>query len=297
MQGVVVPVPGPLDLGLTLGHLARGAYDPTILVDGDGFWRATRTPDGPATLNLRADGSGVRARAWGPGAAAALEAVPDLVGAHDDPSVFEPKHQVLRDPWRRMRGLRLGRTGAVIEALVPSILEQKVTGREAFRSYWALVRRYGERAPGPVELLLPPAPHVLAELPYWAYHPLGIERRRADIVRRSCARAARLEEAASMAIADAYRRLQAIQGVGPWTAAEVARNALGDPDAVSVGDYHLKNHVAWVLAGEPRATDERMLELLEPYRGQRARAIRLIEACPTPPRYGPRVKLRDIARS
>jgi 3-methyladenine DNA glycosylase/8-oxoguanine DNA glycosylase len=196
-----------------------------------------------------------------------------------------------------MRGLRLGRTGAVIEALVPSILEQKVTGREAFRSYTALVRRYGELAPGPADLRLPPAPHVLAELPYWAYHPLGIERRRADIVRRACARAARLEETASMSMPDAYRRLQAIQGIGPWTAAEVARDALGDPDAVSVGDYHLKNHVAWVLAGEARATDERMLELLEPYRGQRTRAIRLIEACPTPPRFGPRVKLRDIARA
>ena len=111
------------------------------------------------------------------------------VGANDDPSVFEPKHHVLRDPWRRMRGLRLGRTGAVVQALVPSILEQKVTGREAFRSYWALVRKYGEPAPGPADLLLPPAPRVLAELPYWAFHPLGIERRRADTVRRACARA------------------------------------------------------------------------------------------------------------
>jgi 3-methyladenine DNA glycosylase/8-oxoguanine DNA glycosylase len=297
MQSVVVSVPGPLDLGLTLGHLARGVYDPTILIDGDSFWRATRTREGPATLNLWADGSGLRARAWGPGAAVALQAAGDLVGAHDDPSVFEPKHDVLRDPWRRMRGLRLGRTGAVIEALVPSILEQKVTSREAFRSYTALVRKYGEPAPGPAGLVLPPAPQVLAELPYWAYHPLGIERRRADTIRRACARASRLEEAASMSMPDAYKRLQAIAGVGPWTAAEVARDALGDPDAVSVGDYHLKNHVAWVLAGEPRATDERMLELLEPYRGQRARAIRLIEACPTPPRFGPRVKLRDIAHT
>ena len=297
MQGVVVSVPGPIDLGLTLGHLARGGYDPTTLIDGEGFWRATRTREGAATLNLRADGSGVRARAWGPGAAAALQTAGDLVGAYDDPSVFEPKHDVLRDPWRRMRGLRLGRTGAVIEALVPSILEQKVTGREAFRSYRALVRKYGECAPGPVDVWLPPTPQILAELPYWAYHPLGIERRRADTVRRACARAARLEEAASMPVADAYRRLQAIQGVGRWTAAEVARDALGDPDAVSVGDYHLKNQVAWVLAGEPRATDERMLELLEPYRGQRARAIRLIESCAAPPRFGPRVKLRDIAHT
>src|SRR5207253_7839614 len=131
-----------------------------------GFWRTTRTPEGPATLNLRAGADGIRARAWGPGADVALVAAAGLVGAHDDPSAFEPKHHVLREPWRRMRGLRLGRTGAVVEALVPSILEQKVTGREAFRSYWALVRRYGERAPGPADLLLPPAPHVLAELPY-----------------------------------------------------------------------------------------------------------------------------------
>ena len=289
-------VDGPLDLGLTIGHLPRGVYDPRYLIDDEGFWRATRTAEGPATLNLKGTAGGVRARAWGPGAALALAAAPALVGALDDPSVFEPKHPVLRDPWRRMRGLRLGRTGAVVEAMVPSVIEQKVTGREAFRSYWSLVRAYGERAPGPRDLLVPPAPHVLAELPYWAYHPLGIERKRADTVKRVCARAARMEEAASMPTADAYRRLQAIQGVGPWTAAEVARDALGDPDAVSVGDYHLKNHVAWVLAGEPRATDERMLELLEPYRGQRARAIRLIEACPTPPRFGPRVKLRDIAR-
>ncbi|MGZ4189512.1 MAG: DNA-3-methyladenine glycosylase family protein [Actinomycetota bacterium] len=296
MERQVFVLDGPVDLGLTVGPLVRGAYDPTARFDAEGFWRATRTPDGPATLHLAADGDRVDARAWGPGAARALAGVPALVGADDRPEVFTPRHAVLRDAWRRMRGLRLGRTGAVLEALVPSIIEQKVTGKEAFRSYERLVRRYGERAPGPAGLLVPPSPKVLAELPYWAYHPLGIERRRADIVRRACARAARLEETSSMPLEDAYRRLRAIQGIGPWTAAEVGRVAFGDPDAVSVGDYHLKNHVAWVLAGEPRATDERMLELLEPYRGQRARAIRLIEACPTPPRFGPRVKLREIAR-
>jgi 3-methyladenine DNA glycosylase/8-oxoguanine DNA glycosylase len=296
VERTVVELPEPVDLGLTLGPLVRGRWDPTIRLTADEFWRATRTPEGPATLHLRARGRRVEARAWGPGAPHALSRVAELVGAADDPGAFEPKHAVLRDPWRRLRGFRLCRTGAVVEALVPSIIEQKVTGPEAFRGYAALVGKYGEPAPGPADLMLPPEPSVLAELPYWAYHPLGIERRRADIVRRACARAARMEEAAWMTIPDAYRRLRAIDGVGRWTAAEVARVALGDPDAVSVGDYHLKNHVAWVLAGEPRATDERMLELLEPYRGQRTRAIRLIEACPTPPRFGPRVKLRSIAR-
>ena len=98
-----------------------------------------------------------------------------------------------------------------------------------------------------------------------------------------------------MSMPDAYRRLQAIQGIGPWTAAEVARVALGDPDAVSVGDFHLKNVVTFALTGEARGTDERMLELLEPYRPQRARAVRLIEMCaPSPPKFGPRIQRRNI---
>jgi 3-methyladenine DNA glycosylase/8-oxoguanine DNA glycosylase len=78
-------------------------------------------------------------------------------------------------------------------------------------------------------------------------------------------------------------------GIGPWTAAEVTLRALGDPDAVSFGDFHLKNLVAFALAGEPRGTDERMLELLEPWRGHRTRVIRLLEASGIEaPRYGPR---------
>ncbi len=96
---------------------------------------------------------------------------------------------------------------------------------------------------------------------------------------------------------DAYRLLLAIPGVGPWTAGEVGRAALGDPDAVSVGDYHLPSLVAWLLAGERRADDARMLELLEPYRGQRGRVIRLLEAAGTwPPRRGPRMPARSIDR-
>ena len=88
-----------------------------------------------------------------------------------------------------------------------------------------------------------------------------------------------------------------IAGVGRWTSAEVRRVALGDPDAVSVGDYHLPHAVAWALAGEARADDARMLELLEPFAGHRARVVRLIEvAAIGAPRRGPRMPLRAIAR-
>jgi 3-methyladenine DNA glycosylase/8-oxoguanine DNA glycosylase len=198
---------------------------------------------------------------------------------------------------RRLPGLRIGRTGAVVEALVPTVLEQKVQGIVAKRSYARLARLLGEPAPGPAPLLLPPEPDRLAALPYHAFHPLGVERRRADTVRLVARHATRLEEAAAMTPDGARRRLQAVPGVGPWTAAEVALFALGDADAVSVGDYHLPHHVAWALAGEARADDRRMLELLEPYRGNRGRVLRLLVAgTPGPPRFGPRLPLRDIAR-
>jgi 3-methyladenine DNA glycosylase/8-oxoguanine DNA glycosylase len=204
-----------------------------------------------------------------------------------------------------VRGLRIGRTERVIEALVPAVLEQKVTGDEARRAYRGLVARFGEDAPGPRGLRLPPAPSTLASVPYHALHPVGIERRRAHLLAAVCRDATRLETlgsaaagpaAAPEARATAYAALRAYPGIGPWTTAEVGIRALGDPDAVSVGDFHAPNMVAWALAGEPRGTDERMLELLEPYRGQRGRVTRLLElAGVEAPKYGPRLSPRRIA--
>ena len=178
-------------------------------------------------------------------------------------------------------------------ALLPAIMEQKVTGDEAGRRTGAWCGS-GEEAPGPGGLRLPPSPETLAALPYWAYHPFGLEQRRADTIRRAAGRAAWLEAGGPRP--DAMARLQQLPGIGPWTAAETVRVAMGDPDAISVGDFHLPNLVAWVLAGEPRGDDARMLELLAPYAGQRARVIRLLELCGLrAPRYGPRFAGRSIA--
>ena len=289
----------PLDLTLTVGIHWRGPLDPTMRLRRGEIVRATRTMDGPATIRLSVTRGTLRAEAWGPGASAVLAAVPALVGLDDDPSAFRPEHPLLRELARHSIGLRIGRSGAVMEALVPAIIEQKVTGTEAFRAFTALVRTFGEPAPGvgkDLDLWVQPAPETLARLPYHRFHPLGLERRRADTIRFAASRAARLEECASMPLDAARRRLESLPGVGPWTAAEVALRALGDADAVSVGDYHLPNLVAWALAGEPRASDARMLELLEPYRGQRARVIRLLESSGIrAPRYGPRMEAREIA--
>ncbi len=286
----------PLRLDLTLGLLRHGLGDPTVAVAPGRFARVTLTPDGAATLLLRVAGDSLEAEAWGPGADVALAGVPDLVGWDDRPADLHPVHPIVADLAHRLIGLRIGRTGNVMESLVPAILEQKVTGKEAFAAYRGLVRRFGRPAPGPLGLWLPPLPEDMAALPYHAFHPLGIERRRADTIRRAAARASRLEETSRTAPADAYRRLQAIPGVGAWTAAEVGIRAFGDPDAVSVGDYHLPSLVGWALAGEPQADDARMLELLEPYRGQRGRVIRLLEVGGIRrERRGPRMAPRAIA--
>jgi 3-methyladenine DNA glycosylase/8-oxoguanine DNA glycosylase len=287
----------PVDLWLTLGPLRRGPRDPTVRVDRTGtWWRATRTPQGPATACYGAEADGIRVAAWGPGAAWCLDAAPELLGARDSLDGFSPTGLV-GELHRHFPGLRIARSQAVFEALLPSILEQKVTGREAHDAFAAIVRAWGEPAPGPVPLRLQPAPEALAVTPYWAFHPLGVERKRTTAIQLAASRAHRVEETAALPMADAHRRLQALPGVGPWTSAEVAIVALGDADAVSVGDFHLPHLVSYALTGERRGTDERMLELLSPWPGHRGRVLRLLTRSGRyPDRRGPRMAVRAFTR-
>jgi 3-methyladenine DNA glycosylase/8-oxoguanine DNA glycosylase len=282
----------PLDLALTLAPIGQGPW--LRLEDGEA-WRASNTPDGPATIRLMHSGPGVEVEAWGPGAAWAAQHALALCGGDDDDAGFHPGHPLLVQVRKRNPGVRIPKTLAVFEALVPTILGQKVTSVEAHRSYRALVEALGEPAPGPVRLTVPPTPRVLARTPYWTFHRFGIERRRAEVIIGAARRATRLEETVAMDIPAAYERLVSFPGVGPWTAAKVSLVALGDADAVPVGDYNLPHSVGYALEGTPRSSDRRMLELLDPYRGHRARVIRLIGlAGIRAPRFGPRMPLRNI---
>ena len=261
----------PLDLGSTLGPMRRGPGDPTFRYERPGgLWRTSRTPEGPATLRLAvrpADGE-VAATAWGPGAASVLDGLPELLGAGDDASGFAPTHPVLRDTWRAHPGWRVPRTGRILEALAPAVLEQKVTGREAWRAWRWLVLRYGEPAPGPVHLLprglaVVPDPATWARVPSWDWHRAGVDLTRSRTLVTAAGRAGRLEGLAARP---------------PAEAAAVLRTTL----------------VGWALVGEP-VDDDTMLELLEPYRGHRYRAVRMVELAGLhPPRRGPRFEGRDF---
>lgn len=295
----------PLSLRLTLAPLGRGPHDPTTQWDAAGVWRTFRTPDGPATLRLTQKetrlglcGGDVEATAWGNGAEWAIAAVPALLGAGDDWSHLDVSaHPLLRDVRHRMPGLRLTRTGRVLEALLPAIIEQKITSTEAYRSWARLVRRHGEPAPGPAPaaIRVAPAPDQWRRVPSWEWHQAGVDPRRSRAVIEACVAASALERTTNpaLAAAEVSRRLRSVPGIGVWTAAETMQRSHGDPDAVSVGDYHLAAHVGSALIGR-RVDDEGMLELLEPWRGQRQRVVRLILASGfRTERHGPRMTIQD----
>jgi 3-methyladenine DNA glycosylase/8-oxoguanine DNA glycosylase len=285
---------------LALSPFRYGGSDPTTWLTPHEFVRATFTPDGPGTLRIGwgAGDEGISAEAWGAGAGWLLDRVGAYTGADDVDVDLPDLHPVVTRAVRDHPGLRVGASGGLYHELLPTIVAQRITSGEALRQWQRLCLELGSPAPGPfARLRLPPAPEVLARRPAWWFHPLGIESKRARALTEVAAHAHRLWEWAAAGAVVTASRLALIRGVGPWTIGSVLGPALGDPDAVAVGDYHLANMVAWALAGEPRATDDRMLELLEPYRGQRGRVIRLIGLSGSRvPAFGPRKRILPMHR-
>jgi len=288
MSRRTIPLSFAVDLESSMRLLRLGRGDPTIHVAQRALLRASRTPDGPSTLRAQHAGDRLEVEAWGEGASWALEHAPALLGCLDDRAGFDPEHAIVRGLHRRADGLRLPRTGQILHALLPAVLSQQVTVFEAKRAHRLLVERWGEPAPGPSGLMLPPEPQQISELAYHDLHVIGVEKKRADVLKRVAAHASRLEAMAALPAAELRARLESLPGVGQWTSAEVARVVLGDADAVSVGDRNLKHQVSWALASEPRGSDARMLELLEPFAGHRGRVCVLIEGSGIKaPLYGP----------
>lgn len=314
-------VPVRYDFARTVRALPMGHHDPCFRISGNALWWTTRTPDGPATLRLCRDGAEVEAIAWGAGREWIIAQADAVAGLRDDLTGFQELaqgHPVVVRLAKIYSGHRIAATGRVFQRLLRAVFEQRVSQAAAYRSYVAMVRYFHravdqEPAPGPLATLtLPPRPEVIAASPYWVFHPLGVEQKRADALCRLAAIADRLEACPDPA--SLTRRMTSLRGVGLWTAAEVTRAAFGDPDAISVGDLHIPHTVAWALAGQVRAgardagpearkgdlspADHRMLELLEPFQGHRGRVCILLQlAGLRAPRLGPRQPIRTIAPS
>jgi 3-methyladenine DNA glycosylase/8-oxoguanine DNA glycosylase len=287
-----------LDLAGVLAPLRRGRGDPTWRSAGEGsaIWRVSTTPDGPATTRLRRRSDGtVVCDAWGPGAQWSLDGLPMLLGAGDRPEEFVAHHPLVADASRRMPGLRFGASGRVWDVLVPSVLEQKVTGVEARRSWRELCRRFGDPAPGPAPdgMRVPPSPAQVRGIPDWEWHKAGVDSARRRAILACAAVAHRLEAACELGGEPGRELLRKVPGIGVWTAAEVAQRAWGDTDAVSVGDFHIPTLVGWALVGRP-LDDAGMLGVLAPYAPQRQRAVRFVEVSGfRRPRFGPRFSPKD----
>lgn len=286
-------------LGQLVGIFRRGAGDPTSLhgVAGAGFVRAVQTPAGPATLELRSrpERGCVEATAWGDGAGWLLERLPSLLGDDDEPEGFVPHHDLVAESLRRHPHWRVPRSQLVVDALVPAIIEQKVTGQEAFGGFRRLVQRFGAPAPGPYAargLRVPPTAAQWAAIPSWEYLKASVDPARSRAIMAAVRVAGRLEQLVDLPPEQARARMRSLPGIGVWTAAEVAQRALGDPDAVSFGDYHVAKNIGWALVGH-EVDDAGLAELLAPYAGHRYRVQRLLElAGAFRPRHGPRMAPR-----
>ena len=314
MEEIEVQLTGPYSLQRTLRPLQRGSGDPTMTRDETGIWRGLLTPAGPASMQLQEQvfdrGVTIIARTFGPGAEWAAGTVSDLVGAGDDPESFRYRLRNISaeshwspEQYRTVQFVtaayerttwRLPRSHGVWEALLAAVLEQKVTGKEARGAWRSLALEFGDAAPGPVPvgLRVPPTPEQVRRVPSWRWRTMAVDRQRSDALMLLAGMGVSLGRLLEFEPARARAALTSVRGVGDWTYAEVAQRALGDADAVSIGDYHLPSLVVFSILGRRNGTDQQMLELLAPFAGNRYRAVRMIELHGTPaPRRGPRMSI------
>ena len=299
MQERTLTFAGPVSPGHTLAPHRRGPGDPSLQIDADGtIWRTSLQSSGPVTARItRTAPDTVVCHAWGEGATEFTDNLPALLGADDDAADFHPTHPTVALARSRVPHLRIGRTGRVLEALIPAILEQRVQGVASFRSWRLLVTKYGTEPPGPApaRMRVPPPAQVWKAIPSWEFHRANVDPGRARTIVGCAGRADALERLTSGR--DNSGALTSLPGVGVWTAAETAQRAFGDADALSVGDYHLSTMIGWTLLGHA-IDDAAMVELLEPMRPHRYRAVRLLEVSGLAylPRRGARLSVQDISR-
>jgi 3-methyladenine DNA glycosylase/8-oxoguanine DNA glycosylase len=276
-ERVELAVEGPLDLGQTMGRLGMSGDSAFRVFGRDTVVFATNTPAGAASARFVHRDRVVEVDAWGDGAAHVLARAHTLAGLHDRPLEFAPQHSALAALARRYAGLRLSAGADPIEIAMHAVFGQRVTAGEARQSWWRFARRYGEPAPGPLELTTPPRAEIVVRLHRDNLLGVGLDLHRS----RALIALAREADRLRATIDDVERvsaRLRTLPGIGPWTIALVRHFSYGDARAVPLGDWHIGRDLCFALSGEERGDDARMLELLAPFAGNEGRVWRLISA-------------------
>jgi 3-methyladenine DNA glycosylase/8-oxoguanine DNA glycosylase len=255
------------------------------------------TPEGPVTIRIsaRTADAEIEFETWGSGATWMLDNAPAMLGAEDDVSDFDPGDERVRAAWASNPHWRVTKTRLVLESLVASCLEQKVTGEEAWTGWRNLLYRFGDDAPGPGRergMKMLPSAQALTRIPSWEWLRCHVDGARSRPIVPAARVADSLQRTVDQPATEVEKALRSLPGIGEWTAAEIRQRAHGDADAVSFGDYHIATHVGWAMTGEVM-TDEQMRDWLEPERPHRYRVQHVITTrLAGKPRRGPRMAPR-----
>ena len=265
------PAAQPFDLRRSLGSLRVGPYDPTCRLAG-GFEKAFWSPGGPCTLRFTPE----RLEVTGPGTAWCVEHCGRSLCFQDGP-VERPVHPVLRDCFQRLPGLRFVSVPWISDLAAGLVIQQRVTFEEAMRSYRQIIERYGDKSPCG-NLRLPLSREQWLGLSCARLQSFNLDQKRAVTLLRVADLSRKIDRLYLGDYAAARDLLSKIPGIGPWTREGLLGSALGDPDAVQTGDVWLPHTVTFALTGDSWGSDERMVELLEPYAGYRLKVIRWLMA-------------------
>lgn len=279
----------------TLRPLQLGSFDPTIRIGPSALVAVHR--DFVIDLRWTIHQGETQYRATFDGQPPdPLQVLTGLIGSHDTRQPSPTDHPVLVRATNRHRHLRIAASGLIFIESVKAVLGQRITGHEAALQWARLVRATSAPIPSyeAYGLYALPEPAALANLSIGDFHRIGVEERRARTIRQLADLAMRgklcdVTSAELLAIRTAH-----VVGFGPWSIAVAAGNAFGDTDALPVGDFHLKNTVAWALTNRPRGSDEEMLSLLEPYAGWRWWVTRCLSFDHLAPRFDHRRRNIDF---
>jgi AraC family transcriptional regulator of adaptative response / DNA-3-methyladenine glycosylase II len=167
-------------------------------------------------------------------------------------------------------GLRVPGCLDGFELGVRAILGQQITVKAARTLGARLVERYGTDLATPVEGLrrLFPTPQALAQASGEELGQMGIVRQRQRAI-QALAQAVldggvHLQPGAD--IPQTLAALQALSGIGPWTAQYIAMRALRWPDAFVAGDVALHNALGVRAAANPQRAAEDASQRWKPWR-------------------------------